>query len=110
MDISVTRFKATCLGVVEKVRKEKSRITITRHGMPAAELIPISASSPGQLFGRSKDTTMISGDLLSTEEPWDAEEASGAHHSAVPLQDCQPLFGPPLSDKQRHNRAIILPG
>ncbi len=74
MDISVTKFKATCLGVVEKVQKEKSRITITRHGKPAAELIPISASSPGKLFGRSKNTTIISGDLLSTEEHWDAED------------------------------------
>jgi prevent-host-death family protein len=74
MVISVTQFKATCLGVIEKVQKEKSRITITRHGEPAAELIPISASSPGELFGRSKDSTSILGDLLSTEERWNAED------------------------------------
>jgi prevent-host-death family protein len=74
MDISVTQFKATCLGVIDKVQKEKSRITITRHGKPAAELIPISASSPGKLFGRSKDSTRILGDLLSTEEKWNAED------------------------------------
>jgi prevent-host-death family protein len=74
MDISVTQFKATCLGVIDKVQKEKSRITITRHGKPAAELIPISASSPGKLFGRSKDSTRILGDLLSTEEEWNAED------------------------------------
>jgi prevent-host-death family protein len=73
MDISVTQFKATCLGVIDKVQKEKSRITITRHGKPAAELIPISASSPGKLFGRSKESTVIHGDLLSTEEHWNAE-------------------------------------
>jgi prevent-host-death family protein len=74
MDISVTQFKATCLGLIDKVQKEKSRITITRHGKPAAELIPISASSPGKLFGRSKDSTRILGDLLSTEEKWNAED------------------------------------
>lgn len=74
MDITVTQFKATCLGVIDKVQKEKSRVTITRHGKPAAELIPISASSPGKLFGRSKESTVILGDLLSTEEPWDAED------------------------------------
>jgi len=73
MDITVTQFKATCLGVIDKVQKEKSRVTITRHGKPAAELIPISASAPGKLFGRSKDSTVILGDLLSTEEHWDAE-------------------------------------
>ena len=73
MDMSVTQFKAKCLGVIDQVQKEKSRVTITRHGKPAAELIPISASSPGKLFGRSKDSTLILGDLLSTEERWDAE-------------------------------------
>jgi len=74
MDISVTQFKATCLGVIDQVQREKSRVTITRHGKPAAELIPISASSPGKLFGRSKDSTVILGDLLGTEENWDAED------------------------------------
>jgi prevent-host-death family protein len=73
MDMTVTEFKAKCLGVIEKVRKEKSRVTITRHGQPAAELVPISSSSPGKLFGRAKKTTVISGEILSTGEAWDAE-------------------------------------
>ena len=74
MEMTVTQFKAKCLGVIEKVRKEKSRVTITRHGRPAAELIPISSSSPGKLFGRAKKTTVISGEILSTGESWDAED------------------------------------
>jgi len=74
MDITVTQFKAKCLGVIDKVQKEKSRVTITRHGKPAAELIPISVSAPGKLFGRSKESTIILDDLLSTEEHWDAED------------------------------------
>lgn len=73
MDMTVTQFKARCLGVIERVQKEKSRVTITRHGQPAAELVPISASSPGKLFGRSKESTVIVGDLLNTGENWDAE-------------------------------------
>ncbi len=74
MDITVTQFKATCLGVIDKVQREKSRITITHHGKPAAELIPIFASSPGKLFGRSKESAVILGDLLNTGEHWDVEE------------------------------------
>ena len=74
MDITVTQFKAKCLGVIDKVQKEKSRITITRHGKPAAELIPVSASSPGELFGRSKESTVILGDLMSTGENWNAQD------------------------------------
>lgn len=74
MDITVTQFKAKCLGVIEQVQKQKTRVTITRHGKPAAELIPISASEPGALFGRAKASTVIHGDLLSAEEHWDAED------------------------------------
>ena len=74
MDITITQFKAKCLGVIDKVQKEKSRIIITRHGRPAAELIPVSANTPGKLFGRSKDSTVILGDLLNTGEHWDAED------------------------------------
>lgn len=74
MDITITQFKAKCLGVIDQVEKGKSRVTIIRHGKPAAELIPISSSTPGKLFGRSKDTTVILGDLMSSEEQWDAED------------------------------------
>lgn len=74
MDITVTQFKAKCLGVIDQVQKGKSRFTITRHGKPAAELIPVSASAPGKLFGRSKVSTDILGDLMNTEEHWDAED------------------------------------
>ncbi len=74
MDMTVTEFKAKCLGVIERVRKEKSRVTITRHGKPAAELVPISASSPGKLFGRASKSTVISGEILTTGEAWDAED------------------------------------
>ena len=73
MDITVTQFKAKCLGIIEKVQKEKSRITITRHGRPAAELIPVSSDNKEKIFGRAKDTTLISGDIFNTGESWDAE-------------------------------------
>ena len=75
MNMTVTQFKAKCLGVIDKVEKEKSRVTITRYGRPAAELVPVLTSSPpGRLFGRSRDTTKILGDLLATNEAWKAED------------------------------------
>lgn len=74
MEMTVTEFKAKCLGVIEKVRKDKSHVTITRHGRPAAELIPVSCSAPGKLFGRARTTTVISGETLNTGESWDAED------------------------------------
>ncbi len=74
MNIADTHFKAKCLEVINQVAKEKSRFTITRHGKPVAELIPVSASLPGKLFGRSRNSTTILGNLISTEECWSAED------------------------------------
>lgn len=73
---SFWRIKATCLGMIDRVQKKKSRVTITRHGKPAAELIPISASSPGKLFGRSVESTVIIGE---------ARDASGHLHVEILL-------------------------
>lgn len=74
MEMTVTQFKAKCLGIVDKVEKEKTRVTITRHGRPAAQLVPVLASAPGQLFGRSRDSTVIRGDLMHVDEDWEAED------------------------------------
>ena len=74
MNMTITQFKAKCLGVIEQVQKEKSSVLITRHGRPAAELVPINASPRGELFGRAKNSTIIVGDLMNTGELWDAED------------------------------------
>ena len=72
MEITITQFKAKCLGIVEQVQREKARVVISRHGRPAAELIPISEGSKKPLFGRATSETKISGDLMTTGEAWDA--------------------------------------
>jgi len=74
MDMTVTQFKAKCLGVIEKVQREKTSVTITRHGRPAAQLVPVGSLVSGRLFGRSRESTVILGDLLGVEEHWDAED------------------------------------
>ena len=73
MKMSVTHFKAHCLGVIDQVQKEKVNVTLTRHGKPAAELIPVFSTTTDKLFGRSRKSTVIEGDLLTTGESWDAE-------------------------------------
>jgi len=74
MDITATQFKAKCLGIIDRVKKEKLTVVISKHGQPAAELIPIGKSPQGKLFGRAANTTKIVGDILSTDEHWDAED------------------------------------
>ncbi len=73
MEMTVTRFKAVCLGVIESVAKENSRVVITRHGKPAAELIPYSGAGATPLFGRAQETTRILGGLETTGESWRAD-------------------------------------
>ncbi len=72
MEVSVTQFKAKCLGIIDKVQREKCTVIIFKHGRPAAELVPITHRTAGTFFGRSFRNTVIIGDLLGTGESWDA--------------------------------------
>lgn len=73
MQMTVTRFKATCLGVIESIAKENKRVVITRHGKPAAELIPFTGCPETPLFGRASASTRILGDITHPAEPWNAD-------------------------------------
>lgn len=73
MEMTITQFKAKCLGVVERVQREKASVIITRHGRPAAQLVPVEVGAGDtRLFGRSANQTRISGEILGTGEDWDA--------------------------------------
>jgi len=69
--LTVSKFKVTCLAVVEKVAKTKNRVIITKWGKPIAELIPYEAEmAPVPL----KDTVAFMGDIVSpvATEDWEA--------------------------------------
>jgi len=40
--MAISKFKATCLAVLERVRKTKKPILVTRFGEPIAEAVPPS--------------------------------------------------------------------
>jgi prevent-host-death family protein len=40
--IPVSRFKATCLAVVQRVKRTGRPVLITRYGQPVAEVVPPS--------------------------------------------------------------------
>lgn len=40
-EIAISEFKAKCLAIVERVRRTKTPIRITRFGRPVAEVVPI---------------------------------------------------------------------
>lgn len=75
-ELSVSKFKATCLAVLERVRQTKQSIVITKFGVPIAEVGPPSAlvRTDGWL-GSLKGTVTIKGDIIAPAgraSDWDA--------------------------------------
>ncbi len=71
--ISVSKLKTTCLAVVERVRKTRKPIVITKFGKPVAQISPLAPKQAGKrTLGWMAGTARIVGDII---EP------------AVPLED-----------------------
>lgn len=72
--ISASRFKATCLGVLEKVRETGQPVVVTKFGKPIAEVIPARPSKGGrEWFGCMEGTVKIAGDIVGPvldEDEW----------------------------------------
>jgi len=75
-EIAISEFKAKCLGILEQVRKTRSRIRVTRFGEPVAEIVPPSAGKrPANWLGCMQGTGRILGDIVSPvgkESDWEA--------------------------------------
>ena len=75
-EIPISKFKATCLSVLENVRHTRRRVRVTRFGKPVAEIVPPSADErPGSWLGKMKGTGRIVGDVVapsSDPSDWDA--------------------------------------
>ena len=63
-EIAISKFKATCLAVLEKVRRTRRPVLITRFGEPVAEVVPPSPSPrPDGWLGAMVSTGRITGDI-----------------------------------------------
>lgn len=66
------KFKSECLKVMEKVRRTRRRIIITKRNIPVAQLVPIDEREIAA-FGKLKGTIHFKGDIISPiNEVWDA--------------------------------------
>ena len=74
--MAISKFKATCLSVLERVRRTKKPVMITRFGEPVAEVVPPSAPPrPKTWIGSMIGTARILGDIVSpvsNENDWEA--------------------------------------
>ena len=65
-EISISEFKAKCLAIIERVRKTRKPVRITRFGKVVGEFIPPSpAKEEGEWLGRMRGTAKIVGDIVS---------------------------------------------
>ena len=74
--IAISEFKATCLAVLERVRRTGTSIVVTKRGEPVAEINPPSPASAGDgWLGSMRGTATMTDDLIdpaSSAKEWDA--------------------------------------
>jgi prevent-host-death family protein len=73
-EIAISKFKATCLAVLEKVRKSGEPVLVTRFGHPVARIEPPSPVKRIDL-GTGAGTATIQGDIvapISDISDWEA--------------------------------------
>lgn len=67
----ISKFKATCLAALERVRKTGRPIRVTRFGRPIADIVPPTPEKPRKReAGVMADTAEIVGDIMA---PLDVE-------------------------------------
>jgi antitoxin (DNA-binding transcriptional repressor) of toxin-antitoxin stability system len=60
----ISKFKATCLATLERVRKTGRPLRVTRFGKPIAEIVPPSpAPAAKDWLGDMRGTAQIVGDI-----------------------------------------------
>ncbi len=76
ISMPISKFKATCLAVLEKVRQTGEPVLITKRGAPVAEIVPASRPSSGRRdLGAFADRIQFSGDVVSpatSAKEWEA--------------------------------------
>jgi prevent-host-death family protein len=64
--IAIAKFKATCLSVLEEVRRTGQPVLVTRRGEPIAEIIPPRPPArPDGWLGDLQEHGRIEGDIVS---------------------------------------------
>jgi prevent-host-death family protein len=63
--VSISEFKAKCLGLIDQVDKTRQPLRITRHGRPVAELVPAGPDRKRKFLGDMVGTVKFFGDVVS---------------------------------------------
>ena len=63
--ITISKFKATCLRLLDNVKKTGLPLLVTRKGEPIALVTPPPPPKSRAWLGSMKDTVKITGDIIS---------------------------------------------
>jgi prevent-host-death family protein len=64
-EIAISKFKATCLAVLERVRRTNQPIRVTRFGKPVAEIMPPAVRDRAKRrIGTLGENMRIIGDIV----------------------------------------------
>jgi len=71
----ISKFKATCLAVMQRVKRTRRPVMITRYGQPVAEVVPPSPPPrKTEWIGSMAGTAVIIGDIVAPvadQEDWE---------------------------------------
>ncbi len=73
--IAISKFKATCLAVLDRVSKTGEPVLVTRFGKPVATIMPPVTTQRVPRFGTGIGSAEILGDIvgsISDESDWEA--------------------------------------
>lgn len=74
LTVSISEFKARCLGLLQHVNETKETLIITKHGRPFAEIRPCARDLESALEG-FRGSVVSYGDLASpVGEDWEAAQ------------------------------------
>ncbi len=71
--IPISKFKATCLATLDRVKKTGRPVRVTRFGKPVADIVPPALPRSGaDWLGGMRGTVVQSGDIVGpTGAEWD---------------------------------------
>jgi len=78
-EIPISKFKATCLAVLEKVKKTGQPVLVTRFGHPVAQITPPAPAKRAPKLGTGIGSITIHGDIvgpISDLSDWEAARES----------------------------------
>ena len=69
--VAAGKFKAECLGLIDRVAETRESFIVTKHGRPVVEVVPIRTRVPRSLRGSVTVNGDIVGPIL---DSWDVEQ------------------------------------